>query len=224
MKQTLKIGVMLLVVATLATAGIALAQSDDSPAVFADPDEAAADETTLRSRLVERMLAWLSPLVEDGTIDEDQAAAVAGLLADRLPRPPPGVVRGLAVLQEAADFLEMTGRELVAALREGATLADLAGEAARALADHLVGLAQAHLDQAVADGRLTEEEAAERLAEATERLTDLMNGELDWPWLEDGFHGPGPGGGGRFGPGHGDGPCRGGDDTGADTGLTDLGA
>lgn len=223
MKQTLKIGVMLLVVATLATAGIALAQSDDSPAVFADPDEAAAaDETTLRSRLIERILEWLSPLVEDETITDDQAAAVADTLVDRLPRPPQGVVRGLAVLQEAADFLEMTGRELVAALREGATLADLAGDEAQALVDHLVGLAAAHLDQAVADGRLTEEEAAEQLAEATDRLNDLMNGELDWPWREDGFRGPGPRGDGRFGPGHGNGPCEGG--TGTDTGLTDLGA
>lgn len=222
MKQTLKIGVMLLVVATLATAGIALAQSDDSPAVFADPDEATGDEATLRSRIIERIIEWLSPLVEDETITEDQAAAVADLLVDRLPRPPHGVGRGLAVLQEAADFLEMTGRELVAALRDGATLADLAGDEAQALIDHLVGLAEAHLDQAVADGRLTEEEAAERLAEATERLTDLMNGELGLPWLEDGFRGPGPRGDGRFGPGHGDGPCGGG--IGTDTGLTDLGA
>jgi len=221
LKQTLKIGVMLVVVAALATTGIAFAQSDDSPAVFTETDEStAADPTFLRSRIVERILERLSPLVDDGTIDEDQAGAVADTLADSLPRLPHGMGRGPMALQETADFLEMTGRELVEALRDGGTLAELAGDKAEALVDHLLGLAEAHLDQAVADGRLTEEEAAERLAEATERLTDLMNGELEMPWLADGFRGHGPRSGGRFGPGPGGGPCEGG----TDSGLTDLGA
>jgi len=221
LKQTLKIGVMLLVVAAMATTGIALAQSDDSPAVFADTDEeAAGDPTTLRSRLVQRILERLSPLVEEGTIDEDEAAAVADTLAEYPPRLPHGVGRGLMTLQEAADFLQMTFRELRESLDDGGTLAELAGEKAEELVDHLLGLAEAHLDQAVADGRLTEEEAADRLAEATERLTDLMNGEFELSWPQDGLPGHGPRGGGRFGPGPGGGPCPGI----TDSGSTDPGA
>ncbi|HSQ38224.1 MAG TPA: hypothetical protein VLS92_10070, partial [Acidimicrobiia bacterium] len=74
MKQTLKIGAMLLVAAAVATTGIAVAQSGDDVSVFsavadevAVADETAADETTpaddtpLRSRIIE----WLDPLVED---------------------------------------------------------------------------------------------------------------------------------------------------------------
>lgn len=226
MKQTLKIGVMLLVAAALVTTGIAVAQSDDDSSVFsAVVDTTGADETApgdegpVRSRILE----WLAPLVDDDTITQEQADAVADTLADHLPRLRAGLMRGLHAVDDAADFLGMTARELVEALRDGATLAGLAEDhgGADALIDHLVGLVEVHLDQAVADGRLTEEEAAERLAEATERITALVNGELELPMPG---HGSGPGEGmglGRRGGGMGNGPCP--DDT-ADSGITDLGA
>lgn len=223
MKQTLKIGLMLLVAAALVTTGIAVAQSDDDSSVFSAVEETAADDETalgdegpVRSRILE----WLAPLVDDDTITQEQADAVADTLADHLPRLRAGLMRGLHAVDDAADFLGMTGRELVEALRDGATLADLAEDhgGADALIDHLVGLVEVHLDQAVADGRLTEEEAAERLAEATERITALVNGEL--PMLGDGS-GPGEGMGlGRHGRGMGNGPCQ---DESADSGITDLG-
>lgn len=221
MKQTLKIGVMLLVVVGLATTGIALAQSDDSPAVF-DDETTTTDPALLRSRLGERITEWLAPLVEDDTITQEQADAVADVLAEHLPRPAPGVARGLLAIDEAADFLGMTSRELVEALRDGTTLAELAGDSADELAAHLLGVLEEHLDQAVTDGFLTEEQAAQRLDEAAERLTDLMNGESDLWRLPDGLGGRGHRGGGHFGPGLGDGPC--GDDVGTGTGLSDLGA
>ncbi|MBP1632530.1 MAG: hypothetical protein H6Q11_818 [Acidobacteria bacterium] len=223
MKQTLKIGLMLLVAAALVTTGIAVAQSDDDSSVFSAVEESAADdETALRDEgpVRSRILEWLTPLVDDDTITQEQADAVADTLADHLPRLRAGLMRGLHAVDDAADFLGMTGRELVEALRDGATLADLAEDhgGADALIDHLVGLVEVHLDQAVADGRLTEEEAAERLAEATERITALVNGEL--PMLGDGS-GPGEGMGlGRHGRGMGNGPCQ--DET-ADSGITDLG-
>ena len=49
-----------------------------------------------------------------------------------------------------------------------------------------------HLDNAVEAERLTQEEADERLAEGTERITDMVNGELE-PG-ERGFGPRGPGG------------------------------
>jgi hypothetical protein len=220
LKQTLKIGVMLLVVAALATTGIALAQSGDNSSVFAaaGDETSAVDQTPLRSRLIE----WLAPLVEDDTITGEQAEAVADTLAGHLPRLRPGVGRALVAVHEAADFLGMTGRELVEALRDGATLADLAGDDSQALIDHLLGVVEEHLDEAVADGRLTEDEAVERLAEATEHISALVNGDLERPLLGEGpGPGRGPGSGMGRGPGMGNGPCW---DDAADSDVSDLGA
>jgi hypothetical protein len=221
LKQTLKIGGMLLVVAALTMTGIAVAQTDNTTSVFAAADETApAGETPFRSRIVE----WLAPLVDDGTITDEQAAAVADTLAGHMPHLRHGIGRGLVAVREAADFLGMTGQELVEALRDGATLADLAdahGLAAEALIDHLVGVAEERLDEAVADGRITEDQKAEMLAEATERITGLVNGDLERPFLGGGFEGPGGMGRGRQGGGMGGGPCQ---DAAADSDITDLGA
>jgi len=233
LKQTLKIAVMLLVVAGLITTGIAVAQSGDGSPVFSAADTTGTDETdsVLDRPIRARILEWLAPLVGDDTITQEQAEVVADTLADRLPRLGHGIVRGLHAVDDAADFLGLTARELVEALRDGSTLAELAEShgGADALIDHLVGLVEAHLDQAVADGRITEEEAAEHLARATEHITALVNGELELPLLGDGFgrgagidRGQGQGMGlGRRGAGMGSGPCQ--DDTG-DSGSTDPGA
>ena len=225
MKQTLKIGAMLLVVAALVTTGIAVAQSDDGIPVFSTVEGTTDTELSTLSgeRPVRvRILDWLAPLVEDETIDQDQAEAVADALVEHLPRLRPAVVRGLHALDDAADFLGMTARDLAEALRDGASLGDLAedhGLTAEALVDRLVGLVETHLDAAVADGRISEEEAAEHLARATEHITDLVNGVLERPLLGEGFGGrPGFG---RHGGGMGDGPCG---DVGSESGLTEFGA
>jgi hypothetical protein len=228
LKQTLKVGAMLLVVAALTTTGIALAQSGSDTSVFsttadsaaATDETAVADDTPLRARILE----WLAPLVDDDTITDEQAQAVADTLAEHLPRLRHEVGRGLVAVQEAADFLGLTGRELLEALRDGATLAEVAqinGVEPDALIEHLVGVAAERLDQAVADGRLSEDEAAARLTEATEQITALVNGELGHAYLGEGGPGMGPGPGMGRGPGMGNGPC-GHDD--ADSGTSDLGA
>jgi len=234
LKQTLKIGAMLLVAAAVATTGIAVAQSGDDSSVFsiaADEmvtDETATDETTpaddtpLRSRIIE----WLAPLVEDDTITGEQAEVVADTLAEHLPRLGHRVVRGLMAVDEAADFLDMTARELVEALSDGTSLAEIAqgiGLDPDDLIAHLIGVVEEHLDEAVADGRITEDEKAERLAAASEHITALVNGELGRPLLGDRPGGMGPGAGMGNGPGGGmgNGPCR--DDAG-DSDVSDLGA
>jgi hypothetical protein len=213
LKQTLKIGAMLLVVAALAMTGVALAQSGD---------EATTDETTtapattleatpLRSQIVE----WLAPLVDQGTIDQSQAEAVADTLAEALPGPHGPMGRGLEAVRAAADFLGLTPEEIAEAVRDGQTLAEIAvanGSTAEALIDHLAGLAETHLDQLVADGRITAEEKADILADMTDRITGLVNGDFDRPMMG------GPGMGHHRGQG-GNGPCM--DD---DSELEELGA
>ncbi len=81
----------------------------------------------------------------------------------------------------AASYLGVTEAQLRTALENGSTLADVAkdkGKSVEGLVDAMVADAQKHLDQAVEDGRLTEAQAEERLAEIEEHVTALVNGEL----------------------------------------------
>lgn len=213
MKQTLKIGAVVLAVAALAMTGVAVAQSDAEGSVF---EAATLEDSPLRSKIVE----WLAPLIDEGTIDQGQAEAVADTLAERLPPAPRvAVARGLEAVRQAADFLGLAPQEIVAAVRDGQTLAQIAvaqGSTAAALVDHLVGAVEEHLSARVADGRITEEQKADMLEHATERITDLVNGEIDRPLMG----GPGMGRGhGRGMGGFGGGPCSDGD-----AGSQDLGA
>ena len=167
MRNTLKIGLVVLVVAALATTGVALALDD-------------GDETAPAPR--DRIAEVLVPLVDDGTLTQAQADAVAEVLAERA-----GEFRGRhgAHLEEIAEFLGITSEEIREALQEGSTLGDIAdanGSSAEELIGFMVDQASERLDEAVADGRITEEEAAERLAEITERITEGVN---------EGFEGPG---------------------------------
>ncbi len=86
-----------------------------------------------------------------------------------------------AGLDAAAEAIGITSEELRTALGEGSTIADVA-EAndvdVQTVIDALVADAEAHIDQAVEDGRLTEDEAAERKADVAERIEAMVNGEL----------------------------------------------
>jgi len=168
MKHTLKIGITVLVVASLAMSGIALAQTDEST------DEASQNVVT---RIAER----LQSLVDDGTITADQAEAVAETLADG-PRPkgPRGHHRG-PNFGAIAEFLGMEREEFREALQEYDTLADLAaanGSSGTELTDFLVDKAEERLDQAVADGKIDQADADEKLADASEKIAEMVNSEI----------------------------------------------
>ena len=199
MKQTLKIGITLVVVAAMAMSGIALA---------AQADDTTADVT--ETPAYSRILDTLQPLVDDGTLDDDEAAAVAELLAgefrSRVHRP--GALRALAAV---ADFLGLDAGEMRAALEEYDTIAEIAvanGSTAHAVIDHLLTLCEERLSEAVENGRITEDEKAELLANAEERITEMVNNPLPDPGDRP-HRGRGPGfGGGGFGPGDGTGPIH----------------
>ena len=112
------------------------------------------------------------------------------------PGGPRGGHRGIG-LETAAETIGLTVEELVDAMRDGQTVAEVA-EAndvdPQAVVDALVAEANAHIDEAVAAGELTAEEGAERKAVAAERIATFVH--------EGGPVG-GPGGGprGRFGHG-----------------------
>ena len=92
-------------------------------------------------------------------------------------------------LEAAATALDMTADELREALSaDGATLASVAeaqGVDVQVVIDGLVAEAQEHLDQAVADGHLSQEEADEKAADLEARITEMVNSERP--------DGPGPG-------------------------------
>jgi hypothetical protein len=78
---------------------------------------------------------------------------------------------------QVADFLEMDRRGLGMALRDGATLAELAGDRVDELVAELVATASERIEQAVADEKLDRDRADEILAGAEERAKSRVNGE-----------------------------------------------
>ena len=172
MRQTLKIGITVVVVAALAMSGIALAQTTE------DEDTTAVEDT----RAYQAILDHLAPLVEDDTITAAQAEAVAATLAENMPGPGRG--RGLRALRATAEFLELTPAEMRAGLAEYDTLADLAaanGSSGAELIAYLVAQVEEHLAAAVEEGRITADEAAEKLADAEEHITEMVNGDIPEP-------------------------------------------
>ena len=94
----------------------------------------------------------------------------------------------LVGLDAAASYLGLTEAQLHDRLASGKTLADVAkdeGKTVDGLKQALVDEAKTHLDQAVADGRLTQAQEDDILAELRQRLDDLVDGR-GFP-----MHGPG---------------------------------
>jgi len=205
--------------AVLGAPGLSGAQEDEATTTTVAPeqeqgtDEAPSDgpgrSVERRSRAAERLGEALAPLVEDGTIDQAQADAVVEQLLDSevLRRSGRHGGRGHGfgfgpgpVSEAAAEALGMTEEELRDALREGTTLAEIAeaeGVEVQKVIDALVADASERLDERVADGDLTREQADERLAKLTERITEMV--QEGWRHARGG-HGPGSG---HHGPGFG---------------------
>lgn len=145
----------------------------------AQADEPADGATESALRRAEHLAEVLAPLVENGTINQEQADAVAAALIESTPEQPRGP-RGKARqgLAAAAGLIGVEPQVLADALRDGSTIAQVAAEhdvEVQAVIDAMVADASERLNEAVADGRITEEQASERLAELTERVADHVN-------------------------------------------------
>ena len=87
----------------------------------------------------------------------------------------------LGDLDAAADYLGLSEDQLRTELQGGKTLADVAKERGKSvdeLVDALVAAAKKHLDDAVADGRITKAQEDQILADLEQRITDRVNGKL----------------------------------------------
>jgi polyhydroxyalkanoate synthesis regulator phasin len=143
---------------------------------------ALADDPTGTSA-VERITEALSGLVDDGSITQDQADEVAATLAESGIGGGGRGGHGPGIdLATAAQALGLTEDELRTALEaDDATLADVAedeGVEVETLVDALVTAAEERIAAAVDDGRLTQDEADERLADLATRITERVNEPL----------------------------------------------
>jgi hypothetical protein len=83
-------------------------------------------------------------------------------------------------LDTAATYLGLTEAQLEIRIRDGETLSQIAkaqDKPASGLVDAMVAALQKHLDQAVREGRLTEAQEKQVLADAKARITDFVDGK-----------------------------------------------
>lgn len=168
------------------------AASDDTAAVVAlqdDGGDTSDDSTDESSDRTEKLREILQSLVDDGTISADQADSVATHLAEQAPTRGDRDGRrgggkgfpGRGVGSDAVvEVLGVDAETLRDELRAGSSIADVAeanGVDVQAVIDVMVTQASERLAAAVENERLTDDEAAEKLADLTERITDIVNGE-----------------------------------------------
>jgi hypothetical protein len=196
--------------ATLGAPTISGAQDTETTVATEDTQTTATTDDTApddaRPDPGDHLADVLQPLVDDGTLNQEQVDAVIATLVEAGPPEGPhggrGGHHGPMHLDAAATALGMTTDELAAALREGSSIADVAadeGVDVQAVIDAMVAEVRTHLDEEVASGEHTQEEADAIIADATENITAMVNGEQ--PAGRPGMRGPGGPGGphGHFG-------------------------
>ncbi|MEJ7583605.1 MAG: hypothetical protein WKF43_05825 [Acidimicrobiales bacterium] len=173
---------------TLGAGGLAVAALNPSTGVGAQEevapgaDSGTATETTApaqgRGRVLEGVLG---ELVTEGTLTQAQADAVKDGVKEQAAegehrRPRRG--QGMRAVASAAEALGIAPRELLAELKAGRSIADVAvanDVEPQAVIDALVAAATTRLDQAVANGNLDEAHATklkERLPDSMEKLVN----------------------------------------------------
>lgn len=185
--------------------GFAGAQTGDPSISSTAPADPAAPAKRDRAAWMRDALA---PLVEKDTITQAQAdAVIAALDAAKPAKGGPGhghrggprafgamLGRGL---DTAAGAIGISVDELRTALRDGQSVADVAkskGVDSEKVVSALVGQLKTRLDEAVAAGRITQAQADEKVANATEPIRAFVNGAAPF---KGGF---GPGRKGHRGP------------------------
>ena len=161
-------------------------------------DKLGVSEDELKVAIEEARDETIDEAVAEGRLTEEQAERLreGGFpFHRRLHR------AGGHILDAAADVLEMEKDDLVAELREGNSLADVAaaqGIGVDGFKAQLLAEVQADIDAKVADGTITQEQA-DRLSEGLEeRIDNIVNAQPG----EGGFGGPRYRHGGFGGPWH----------------------
>jgi hypothetical protein len=153
----------------------------------------ATDAAALDKGPIDHLKAVLDPLVTKGTITQPQEDAILQAWKDAAPpaRPgKPGVPGAIGahgfvgdVLKASSDYLGIPVNDLVAKLKAGSSLADVAtatsGKSRPGLIDALTRAATVRIDAAVQNNKLTADQAAKiksRLPAEIGRLVDHKGG------------------------------------------------
>jgi len=137
----------------------------------------------------------LKELVANGTITQAQADAITAKMKSKIGQGHADEGgRGFAMFKEfgqtAADAIGIDVKTLMAELKGGKSLADVAkahNVDPQKVIDALVAKAGAQIDKAVADGKLTADKAAAAKAKLSARVTAMVNRSFTGP----SGHGPG---------------------------------
>ena len=190
--------IAMLVVALGATGAVAasraLSPGEESKAVIEEAaGQLGVQPEALSDALKEALKNRIDAAVEAGRLTESQATELKeriesgdgvplfGGLGSRGPGAGHlGRLGHFGSIQAAATYLDLTEAELRQQLADR-TLAEIAegqGKSADGLEQALATAAQKAISEAVADGRLTEEQAAELKAGLDDRIEALVNGDL----------------------------------------------
>ena len=175
-----------------AVAADRLSPTQESDAVVADAaKQLGVDPSKLDAALTKALQNRVDAAVAAGRITKAQGDEMkARIAAGEVPLVGIGPGRGFRIgdhghhfadLDAAASYLGVTEAALETSLNDGSTLADIAkekGKSVDGLKAALVAAAKADLAQAVKDGRLTEAQQTEILADLSDRIDGLVNGEL----------------------------------------------
>lgn len=186
-----------------AAAGLTNAQMIDQ---YGDKSSAQAKAdalAALETRLAEAVANGKITQEQADTILSDAPARIDEFLAAPASDLGQGMKRGFGgiahnVLATVAGVLGTDEETLKTQLQEGSTIADIAGDQTQAVIDALVAEANARIDAALADGKITQEQADQMKANAVERITTFVN---EGGPIGRGGHRGGPGGEMRGFPG-----------------------
>jgi hypothetical protein len=155
------------------------------PAVLAATIAVSASAMAARSEspVVDRFGTVLTGLVERGIINQDQADTVleeATLILEELSQRRPGQrpnIKPQNVISIVATVLEVEPEAVLAQLKEGLTLVEVieaGGSSTDEVAAFYVAAVTAQLEQALADGQITQEQIDRSLSKASERVDQLI--------------------------------------------------
>lgn len=161
-----------------------------------------------KQQALDTLKSKLDQAVANGKLTQEQAdqrLADAGTKIDEFLNSQPGDLaeadghgrgfKGFGSLETVAGVLGIDEATLRQRLAAGETLAQIAGDKTQAVIDALTAEVNAKIDEAVANGKLTADEAAAKKAEAAQRITTWVNEGGPLKGLGKGF-GRGPKGAG----------------------------
>ena len=162
---------------TLGTAGIAGAQDGDDP-TLADPATEEATEDSGRegrkARRQARVESTVQDLIAEGVITQEQVDSAESL---REVLQAQREEAKAAKAQALADVLGLSVEDLRTAKQDGTSLVELAGDDLNAVVELFTEQATARINSAVESGRITQEQADERLDGIEDRIeTRLEDG------------------------------------------------